>query len=176
MENLTFNVDPSVPVLAIPHHDRAPDYDVTRIGGTLILLITLIIGAQTVSTLLGGRNGLLQQDSKNPIKRTLWYNHKDPILGLDILWRSAVAVHQGVLLEMTRAIIAPFGRTVSYLSLGRHAVLTIDPVNLKAMLSQRFADYSLGGARKNGLQPLFGNGIFNSDGSTWKVRKISFIP
>lgn len=101
----------------------------------------------------------------------LWYNHADPLLGLDILWKCAWAVAHSSLLETTRNLVVPFGRTVSYLVIGKQAVFTIDPANLKVMLSGQFGDYSLGSTRKTSLNALFGNGIFNSDGEIWKVRR-----
>ena len=61
------------------------------------------------------------------------------------------------------------GRTVSYLHLGRQAVLTADPENLKVMLAKNFQDFGLGDTRKDGLKPLFGSGIFNFDGQVWQV-------
>jgi cytochrome P450 len=79
-------------------------------------------------------------------------------------------------LEFTAELISRFGGTVTYLSLGRQAVYTIDPANLHTMLADRtrFQDFGHGPTRKKGLQPLFGNGIFNSDGAVWKVRLKAF--
>ncbi|KAJ5151382.1 cytochrome P450 [Penicillium canariense] len=40
----------------------------------------------------------------------------------------------------------------------------------------RFQDFGLGPTRKKGLQPLFGNGIFNSDGAVWKRHRSILRP
>jgi hypothetical protein len=109
--------------------------------------------------------------------KPLWYPHKDPILGLDILLDLARAIYNHRFLAFTAELISRFGGTVTYLSLGRQAVYTIDPANLHTMLADRirFQDFGLGPTRKKSLQPLFGNGIFNSDGAVWKVGlKFSF--
>lgn len=50
--------------------------------------------------------------------------------------------------------------------LGRGFIITIEPENIKAVLSTRFQDFSLGN-REQTLGPLLGKGIFNSDGETW---------
>lgn len=109
-------------------------------------------------------------------KEPLWYPHKDPILGLDILFGLARAVYNHRFLEFTAELITRFDGTITYLSLGRQAVYTVDPVNLHTMLSDRsrFQDFGLGPTRKKSLQPLFGSGIFNSDGAVWKVCLKSF--
>ena len=107
-------------------------------------------------------------------EKAVWYSHKEPLLGLDVLWICAKAVYYHKFLETTASIVSGYGRTLSYLSLGRQAILTIDPENLKAMLSERFHDFGLGNTRKLSLRPLFGGGIFNSDGSMWKVRSVVY--
>jgi hypothetical protein len=108
----------------------------------------------------------------NSPARPIWYAHLDPLLGLDVLYVLGRAVTQHRLLTVTRAIISAYPRTLSWLCFGKQAVLTIDPENIKVMLSTRFSDFGLGRTRKEGLEPLFGKGVFNSDGEVWKVSLI----
>jgi hypothetical protein len=104
-------------------------------------------------------------------KPGLTYPHREPILGLDVLWMCAKALNSSSYLATTQRLIQDFGNTVQYLFFGRKAIVTTEPENIKAILSSKFQDFSLGTTRKNALQPLFGDGIFNVDGPAWKVRR-----
>jgi hypothetical protein len=101
-----------------------------------------------------------------------WYPHKDPILGLDVLFDIAQSVYNHRFLTFTADLINRFNGTITYLSLGRQAVYTIDPANIHAMLVDRThsQDFGLGPTRRQNWKPLFGSGNFNSDGATWKVN------
>lgn len=100
-----------------------------------------------------------------------WYPHKDPVLGLDVLFDIAQSVYNHRFLTFTADLINRFNGTITYLSLGRQAVYTINPANLHAMLADRTRcqDFGLGPTRRQNWKPLFGSGIFNSDGAIWKV-------
>jgi hypothetical protein len=167
MQKSTFEPLPISSVLAFPDTSVNKRNDIDR-ATTYMFIFGFVICSHVAWSAFGAKYRRSQQKLFKP---ALWYKHLDPILGLDVLWICAKAVAGNRLLEVTQNLLSPFGRTVSYLHLGRQAVLTIDPVNLKSMLSVRFADFGLGGTRKNGLQPLFGTGIFNSDGEIWKVGK-----
>ncbi|KAL3479517.1 cytochrome P450 [Aspergillus californicus] len=116
----------------------------------------------------------LETDSSTPQRHgPRWYPHKDPILGLDVLYSLAIAVFNHRFLEFTAKLISRYGGTITYLTLGRQAVYTIDPVNMHAMLIDRTRsqDFGVGPSRKEGLKPLFGDGIFTSDGAAWKHHR-----
>lgn len=168
MDNSAFVSIPRVSDPALLELAITPKRDGDRVA-VYALLFIFSICAHAAWTAL--RSRYRQSEQKSPIRRAVWYNHLDPILGLDVLWMCAKGFSQSRLLEVTRNFVSEL-KTVSYLYLGKQAVLTIDPVNLKAMLSGRFADFGLGSTRKKSLQPLFGNAIFNSDGETWKVGSL----
>jgi cytochrome P450 len=50
------------------------------------------------------------------------------------------------------------------------AIATIEPENVKTILSLKFKDYSLG-VRRKAFSPLLGQGIFNADGHTWATSR-----
>ncbi|KAL2830860.1 cytochrome P450 [Aspergillus cavernicola] len=106
-----------------------------------------------------------------------WYPHKDPILGLDVLYDLAMAVFNHRFLEFTAELISRYGGTITYLTLGRQAIYTIDPVNVHAMLTDRtrYQDFGVG-SRKQSLKPLLGSGIFTSDGAIWKHHRSMIRP
>ncbi|KAF2647599.1 cytochrome P450 [Lophiostoma macrostomum CBS 122681] len=137
-----------------------------------IIFFTFIFLLQKAWSRIHDKNLFKTWGSQKPV----WYPHKDPILGLDVLLESAKAVTQGLLLEMTNGFFSEFGRTISWLHLGRQAILTVDPDNLKALLATKFHDFGLGAERMNALQPLFGSGIFNSDGETWQHQRMTLRP
>jgi len=47
-------------------------------------------------------------------------------------------------------------------------IVTIEPDNIKTILSTKFNDYSLGKTRKISFVPVFGHGIFTTDGAAWE--------
>jgi hypothetical protein len=166
MEKSPFASIPRNSVLAFPDLDISPRRDGDRFT-TYAFLFSCVICLHAAATIFASKSRQSRQTTFH--KQPVWLNHLDPILGLDILWHYGKAVAQGRLLEWTRGLLTTTGPTFSWLYLGRQAILTLDPVNLKTMLSDRFDDFGLGDTRKNGLRPLFGSGIFNSDGAIWKV-------
>jgi len=166
--------------LAPTHYDLAliTQESLLRKGGksivSYILFFCLLLCVEATWSKLRTKQSLSQR--MGPYKKAIWYSHKEPVLGLDVLWICAKAVYHHKFLEATARIVLSYGRTLSYLYVGKQAILTIDPENLKAMLSERFHDFGLGNTRKLSLRPLFGGGIFNSDGSTWKVSNFCLLP
>lgn len=66
-------------------------------------------------------------------------------------------------------------RTFRNQSLGSFQFLTVDPENLKAMLSTNFEDYSIG-SRYESFFPLLGRGLFTLDGPEWKHSRAIMKP
>lgn len=54
--------------------------------------------------------------------------------------------------------------------------VTDDPENVKAMLSTRFDDWSLGKGRIEELSSYLGHGIFTNEGKAWKVSREMLRP
>ena len=55
--------------------------------------------------------------------------------------------------------------------LGEKVIFTIDPENIRAILSTKGGDYSIGRKRKSVLVPIFGHGILTTDGVAWSHRR-----
>lgn len=51
--------------------------------------------------------------------------------------------------------------------LNNSILLTYDAQNLQAMLSSKFADFEMGTMRRDNLFPVYGHGIFTSEGPAW---------
>jgi hypothetical protein len=103
------------------------------------------------------------------------YPHRERIFGLDLLWICTKALRNHNFLETTGEIVHRGRNTIEYLVLGKKAIITIEPENVKTILSLKFQDFGLGRARKQSLKPLFGEGIFNVDGMMWNVSCERFL-
>ncbi|KFY39519.1 hypothetical protein V494_03952 [Pseudogymnoascus sp. VKM F-4513 (FW-928)] len=68
-----------------------------------------------------------------------------------------------------------FGNTYSSVLLGQTAIVTIEPENLKAILSTQFHDFGIG-KRNLAVGPLLGQGIFSSEGSLWEHSRALVRP
>ena len=64
-----------------------------------------------------------------------------------------------------------FGNTYSTFEMGLTLHHTIEPNNIKTILSSKFKDYGLGG-RIDAMGALLGRGIFTSDGVDWEHSRV----
>ncbi|RAO64659.1 uncharacterized protein BHQ10_000671 [Talaromyces amestolkiae] len=78
-------------------------------------------------------------------------------------------------LEMMRTWHQDYGNTFQTI-LGRTLIVTIEPENIRAILSRKFEDFDLGHFRNKSLEPLLGTGIFTSDGEAWKHSRALVRP
>ena len=60
--------------------------------------------------------------------------------------------------------------------MGANAIFTIEPENIKTILSLNFKDYSLGARRKSAFVPLLGHGIITTDGDAWARSRLLLRP
>ncbi|KAI4151098.1 MAG: hypothetical protein LQ340_003693 [Diploschistes diacapsis] len=67
-------------------------------------------------------------------------------------------------------------RTFEHSIFGNHAITTMEPKNIQAILATQFKDFSLGERRRKWLTPLLGVGIFTSDGSAWEHSRAMLRP
>ncbi|KAH6672294.1 cytochrome P450 [Halenospora varia] len=90
-------------------------------------------------------------------------------LGLDIMKAQYDALVSGHLLagQIEWWDADGMGKTFRVKLLGAVGYVTHDPQNLETILSTRFEDYTVG-ARREGLFPMIGEGIFTQDGNPWK--------
>ncbi|KAL4880686.1 cytochrome P450 [Aspergillus karnatakaensis] len=60
--------------------------------------------------------------------------------------------------------------------MGRDNIFTCDPANVQAMLATKFKNFELGSIRRHTLYPMFGEGIFTSDGPSWTHSRALLRP
>lgn len=92
----------------------------------------------------------------------------EPFLGLDILYQNLKAYRQHRTLEWIDGWFNEEGvNTVALSALGSQTIASIEPDNIKTVLSLDFSSWSLGEARRKAFAGFLGNGIFTSDGDAW---------
>ncbi|KAL9098412.1 MAG: hypothetical protein Q9163_005923 [Psora crenata] len=101
---------------------------------------------------------------------------RSPLFGLDVLWENYRAFKAHTLLEDTReGFITAQANTLSLRILDAPIISTIEPLNLKTILSTNFNDWGLGEMR-SALLPFLGHGIFTSDGAQWQRSRNMLRP
>lgn len=94
----------------------------------------------------------------------------DPIFGLDHIWSIYKDYSAHKFLEATANRFAKLqSNTIRFSALwGPPMISTIEPENLKCILSTKFKDFNIDHYRKEALKSVIGEGIFSSDGQTWQ--------
>nr|OQO30734.1 hypothetical protein B0A51_01858 [Rachicladosporium sp. CCFEE 5018] len=101
----------------------------------------------------------------------------DPILGLDRFREVGRDLKNHRLLESSSARFAKMGtNTLEVVVLGRHIIITTEPENLKTIQAVDFKKWSIGRRRMEGFRPLFGLGIFTTDGADWQHSRDMLRP
>ncbi|KAL4801770.1 cytochrome P450 [Aspergillus unguis] len=90
----------------------------------------------------------------------------DPLFSLDRIYKMTQLAKQRILLKTNVERFEQLGNTHCGWRLTSPIILTIEPQNVKTVLSLKFNDYSMGD-RLQTFGPLLGHGIFTSDGEDW---------
>jgi len=99
----------------------------------------------------------------------------DPFLGLDTIPGTIRAFRQHKLLESSHERFRVYGNTLTVKELHRSAILTVEPENIKTILSLKFKDYGIS-HRLEPFKPLLGKGIFDTDGDHWAASRALIRP
>ena len=97
-------------------------------------------------------------------------------LGLDVLWDLLRASHSQRYLETIQHAYQAYGNTFSRHILLSSLICTIEPANIKAVLSTRFKDYGITSVRKNAFRPFLGESILIADGAEWTHARAMLRP
>jgi cytochrome P450 len=143
----------------------APSFFPTEIPRFALAVVAAVTAALLYMHVrhINSRARFAQLHGCRPIAKSL---SKDPILGLDALLGTVRALAQHKMLERSSELYATYGNTFTLKELHRHIILTVEPENIKTVLSLRFSDYGLG-HRLAVFKPLLGEGIFDTDGDHW---------
>ncbi|TVY93097.1 Cytochrome P450 monooxygenase [Lachnellula willkommii] len=113
--------------------------------------------------------------SKHGCKPALRLPQRERLIGFDLLKEQMLAAKNHKLLEAMSNRSAKYGNTYTATMMGQSYIVTNEPENLKAVLAMNFQDFGLRG-RKESFGPLLGNGIFTSDGMSWKHSRALIRP
>jgi cytochrome P450 len=143
------------------------------LSSLVIPLILAILGATFVSIRrFFIRSQFARRHGCQPVARSC---SKDPFLGLDTVVGSIRAFRNHRLLELECELFRDFGNTFTLKELQRRAIVTIEPENIKTILSLSFQDYGIR-HRLKPFKPLLGVGIFNTDGEHWASSRALIRP
>ncbi|WYZ45797.1 hypothetical protein EsH8_IX_000022 [Colletotrichum jinshuiense] len=140
------------------------------------LLVTVAVLGATACVFLVqrffARRRFARDHGCQPVARC---SSKDPFLGLDTVPPSIRARRQHKILERGCMLYATYGNTFTLQELHKSAILTIEPENIKTILSLKFGDYGIG-HRLEAFKPLLGAGIFDTDGDHWAASRSLIRP
>ncbi|RDW86908.1 N-alkane-inducible cytochrome P450 [Aspergillus mulundensis] len=137
----------------------------------LLIAALAIIGAVATRRLITERQ-FRRQYGCQPIARSY---SKEPFLGLDTIPDTIRHVRKHKILERGCEIFRTYGNTFTLKELQRSAIMTIEPENIKAILSLKFKDYGIS-HRLEPFKPLLGEGIFDTDGEHWASSRALIRP
>ena len=90
----------------------------------------------------------------------------DPIFGLEFFYENFKALKAHRALELFTEKYWRLGRHTAKLNVfGKTIFTTIEPENVKQVLSLSFRDWEIGAQRKKVMEPFLGEGIFTTDGA-----------
>jgi cytochrome P450 len=97
------------------------------------------------------------------------------LLGLDTLPGLIRAIRQHRLCAYGSECFQKYGHTFDACELGRRYIATVDPENIKTILSLHFKDYAIAD-RLFAFGPLLGESIFDLDGEAWARSRALIRP
>ena len=113
---------------------------------------------------------------RNGCKVPARISHADPLLGSDHVWKGYQHLSEHTYLEESRKYFLRYGNTYQSTMMAATVINTIEPENIKAILSTQFKNFGLGARRRNAFQPVLGYGIFATDGQQWRNSRNMIRP
>lgn len=121
------------------------------------------------STVGARRRRMINRSGCKPINDTSDLNSwKDWLFGWTQLAVNIEAGKKRELLKLARERFRRNGNTIHYKIAFTDMIFTIEPANVKSILATSFKDWNLPDRRKDAFSPLFGEGIFTTDGAAWQ--------
>lgn len=139
-----------------------------------IIVATAFVGAiayRRITLRLQRRQFILKHGCQPPPS----FSFSSSLFGLAQFSGRRKAAKEHRLLQYASRNFQTLGLTWRSNVFGQEVVLTIQPENIKTILSLRFKEYGLGN-RERTLGPLLGKGIFTSDGESWAHSRAMIRP
>ncbi|KAL8919744.1 MAG: hypothetical protein Q9208_006610 [Pyrenodesmia sp. 3 TL-2023] len=153
-----------------------PVIEAIRHTPTLVLGVALVAALYYLSqSLINHRNRrkiIRQHGCKPPSKYPGW----DPFLGLDVIYDAVRAVGRKTFLSETITHYEMYGNTHSSRLTTFPVISTIEPENIKAVLSTHSKDVEVGSFRRRAFGPVIANSILVADGAEWEHSRAFLKP
>jgi len=101
---------------------------------------------------------------------------KDPFFGIDTIYDALRAVGSKTFLSEKRAHYERYGNTFSSRLSTLSVISTIEPENIRTVLSTAFKDFVVGAPRRNAFAPVLVNSILVADGTQWEHSRAFLRP
>lgn len=138
----------------------------------LITILTCVVVATVSVKRWLTRRHFVRTHGCKPVSSSL---NRDPFLGIDALVTGFRYTKQHKILELNCELFRDHGNTWMVKELHHSSIVTIEPENIKTILSLKFQDYGIA-FRLAPFQPLLGEGIFDTDGERWASSRALVRP
>lgn len=99
---------------------------------------------------------------------------RERLIGYHLYKQDVAMARQGRSLQTAQNRFRLFGHTFSGVVMGQSFITTIDPENVKALLSSQFSDFNSG--KKSLFGPFIGDSMLTTDGAMWKNSRVRSSP
>ncbi|KAI4253853.1 MAG: hypothetical protein LQ352_003437 [Teloschistes flavicans] len=124
--------------------------------------------AYKVCLILQRRSAQRRFASENGCEPPTVFPYRYP-LGIDVGLDDLKTIKEHTALQRYAQRFTEVGRTTfASRFLWMRMIFTCEPENIKAILATDFTSYGVGEARSKRLRPIFGDGIFTTDGAAWQ--------
>ncbi|KAF1732505.1 Cytochrome P450 52A3-B [Beauveria bassiana] len=159
---------------------RLVEYAASHLGEhpaqNLALLSVLVVLSYRIFRYLTAHLALSRAYARHGCERPAAYPHRDPLFGLDALFANLAAARDNRFTAVSAQRFVDLGAHTYYTwILGRQAIHTTEPDNIKAALATCWKDYSIA-ARKSLLGKFLGRSIFVIEGDDWKRSRARLRP
>lgn len=134
----------------------------------LVGCLVLLVLASKVQNYLEAR-AFAQKNGTQPARKLPQW---EQWVGIQNVLEMLRAAKTHGILELGLRRYTAMGKTFETKALGKTFTHTIDPENIKTVLSTNFKDFGVG-QRIDTLGPLLGSGIFTTDGAAWEHSRVS---
>lgn len=140
------------------------------LGGIISLI--LYFSYQNVKRYRSRQNLIAVNDCKPPSR----YPVRDPFFGIDVLHGQIRGAKDKTYLNDRVAQYEEYGNTHSSRLITTPTILTIEPENIKAVLSIQIKNFEVGHTRRRAFGPVIKNSVLVADGVEWEHARAFLRP
>lgn len=113
-----------------------------------------------------------QNGCKPPRRYPVW----DPFFGFDVIYNAVRAAKRKTFMSEKESHYQTYGNTHSSRLTTFPVISTIEPENIKAVLSTNFKDFVIGTPRQRAFGPIIANSVLVADGVEWEHSRAFLKP